>query len=117
MRIDSCVRQQSPRVLIAQTTPPRATIRETAEEYHGKRISDPYRWMENMKDESFMSWLKGQNEHARETIAGIPGRDRIAARLNEVTTAVASVTTPRRAHGRMFYLKRLPDEDVGSCTC
>ena len=51
-----------------------------------------------MKDESFMSWLKGQNEHARATIAGIPGRDRIAARLNEVTTAVASVTTPRRAH-------------------
>jgi prolyl oligopeptidase len=68
--------------------------------------------METMKAGEFQSWLQGQNEHARATMAGIPGRDRIVARLNEVTTAVALVTAPRRANGRFFYLKRLPGENV-----
>ena len=96
----------------AQTAPPRAPIREIVEEYHGKKISDPYRWMENTKDAEFQSWLKGQDEYARATLAGIPGRDRIAARLNEVMTAVPEVSCFRRANGRVFYLKTLPGGEV-----
>src|SRR4051794_21546941 len=96
----------------AQTAPPRAAIRETVDDYHGKKISDPYRWMENMESPEFQSWLKGQNEYARATLAGIPGREQIAARLNQAMKDVGSVESVSRASDRLFYMKTLPGEDI-----
>jgi len=89
-----------------------APIRNVTEEYHGTKISDPYRWMENSNSAEFEAWLTSQAEFARATIARIPGRDRLAARLNELSTAVTSIALPVRRGNRYFYLKRLPNEDV-----
>jgi prolyl oligopeptidase len=92
--------------------PMRALTRDVAEEYHGTKISDPYRWMEDMNGAEFKSWLKSQADFTRTTIDRIPGRDRLAARLNELSTAVAQIALPVRRGNRYFYFKRLPNEDV-----
>jgi prolyl oligopeptidase len=68
--------------------------------------------MENMKDPEFQTWLKAQADFTRITLDRIPARDEIATRLNELSAAVAVVSSPVRRQNRYFYLKRQPKEDV-----
>ncbi len=68
--------------------------------------------MENGNNAGFKTWLKSQADFTRATIDRIPGRDRLAARLNELSTTVASIVRPVRREQWYFYLKRLPKDDV-----
>lgn len=52
---------------MAQTQPPKAEIRNVTDDYFGRKIVDPYRWMENEKDPEFVSFLKAQADYARAT--------------------------------------------------
>ena len=99
--------------LFGQNTPPvRAPVRDMLDNYHGTKVSDPYRWMENMNGAEFKSWLKSQGDFARSALDRVPGRERLAAELDKVSGAVASIAQPTRRGSRYFYLKRLPNEDV-----
>src|SRR5258707_12485938 len=54
--------------------PPKAPVHETEDEYFGTKIKDPYRWMENIKqDPEVQQWLKAQADFTRQTLDSMPG--------------------------------------------
>ena len=55
------------------------------ENYHGKQIPDPYRWLETHNDE-VDQWIKAQNAVTQEYLGDIDFRDNIKARLTEIWT-------------------------------
>ena len=59
-------------VLLAQTKPPAAPVRDVTDIYFGQTIVDPYRWMEKA-DPEFVAWLGHQNAYSRAVLATIPG--------------------------------------------
>jgi prolyl oligopeptidase len=96
------------------STPPVAPVRAVTDEYFGVKVSDPYRYMEDLKNPEVAGWFKGQNDYARAVLSRIPGRDAFLTRIKGLDeSAPARITDLRRLPGdRYFYQKRLASEDV-----
>jgi prolyl oligopeptidase len=93
--------------------PPIAPVRPVVDDYYGTKISDPYRYMEDLKDPEVQGWLKSQNDYTHAMLAGIPGRAKLLARMMELTESVARVGFVQRLPGDLyFYRKLLAHENV-----
>ncbi|MFM7134642.1 MAG: S9 family peptidase, partial [Planctomycetota bacterium] len=59
---------------------------EQVDDYHGTKVADPYRWLENdvRVDAEVAAWVKAQNEVTDAYLASIPGRAAIRARLERL---------------------------------
>jgi len=88
--------------------PPATPARAVVDDYFGTKISDPYRWMEDMKSADFRDWLKAQAVYADGVLATIPGRAALKQRLTELADASISVSGVEQAADRLFYLKTEP---------
>ena len=66
----------------AQTlTYPAARKTDTVDDYHGVKVADPYRWLEDDNAEETKAWVKAQNEITFGYLKSIPERDKIRERL------------------------------------
>lgn len=82
--------------------------------YFGKTYSDPYRWLENLKDKDVEAWFKAQAELTDGVLAKIPARDALASEwtaLDKLKPATYAQITYE--NGRVFYKKTLGGENVG----
>src|SRR5690349_7845623 len=58
-----------------------APVKPVHDRYFGTTITDPCRYMENLKDSAVQNWMKAQNGYTRSMLASIPGRHQLLARL------------------------------------
>ncbi len=93
------------------SAPPVAPKIPVRDNYFGTIVEDDYRWMEDRKAPQFVSWITGENAHARAVLAQIPGRDALLKRIAAHTGGGTAVTGVQFTHGRIFYLKRAPAEN------
>jgi prolyl oligopeptidase len=69
-------------MLAAQTMPyPQPRKDSTADDYHGVKIADPYRWLENTDSPETAAWVEAENKVTQQYIAGIPRRAAFKDRL------------------------------------
>ena len=94
--------------------PPVAPVRPVTDEYFGTKVTDPYRYMENLKDPEVQKWFKDEDDYTRRVLAGIPGRERLLARVRELDQAAPFRVSDvqRFAGGKYFYEKQLASESV-----
>ena len=86
-------------VLFAQTSPPVAPVRPVVDDYFGTKITDPYRWMEDMKSPEFQAWMKAQNDYTRVIIDSIPGRQKLVESImgyDNARTSIVDLSNVRR---------------------
>jgi prolyl oligopeptidase len=98
----------------AQIKYPATRTVDAADTYFGKTYKDPYRWLENLKDEGVQAWFKEQAVLTDDLLARIPAREALAAewmKLDKLQPAKYSAITYE--HGRVFYKKTLGGENVG----
>jgi prolyl oligopeptidase len=74
----------SPLAILAQLQYPETKKGETVEDYHGTKVADPYRWLEDDNSEDTKAWVKAQNKVTFDYLATIPQRDKIKKRLEEL---------------------------------
>jgi prolyl oligopeptidase len=96
------------------TGPPVAPVRVVTEDYFGTKVSDPYRYMENLTDPEVAKWFKEQNAYTRLVLSQIPGRVALLARIKELDQSGPPrvFDVQRYQNGKYFYQKRLPDEEI-----
>ena len=89
-------------------TVPVAAVRNVTEQLHGVAVSDPYRYMENVKDPQVQAWLKAQGDAARSTLDRIAGRDTFLSRIEALDAEQGDVVREvvRTADGTVLYLQR-----------
>jgi prolyl oligopeptidase len=94
--------------------PPVAPVRPVTDEYFGTKLTDPYRYMENLKDPEVARWFKDQDDYARSVLGRIPGRSALLNRIKELDQAAPFRVgdVQRFEDGRYFYQKQLASEDV-----
>ena len=63
---------------VGQSKLPNTPVREVTEDYFGTRVSDPYRWLEDLKDKAVESWFKAQADLTDGLLGRISARDRLA---------------------------------------
>ena len=74
--------------------------------YHGVRVADPYRWLEDdvRTSKAVADWVAAENTITRSYLAAIPQRDRIKKRLTELWN-FAQYSSPFKEGGKYFYFK------------
>ena len=92
-------------------TPPDTAKRDVIDTYFGTDIKDPYRWLEDLKSPEVSAWMKAQNNYTRSVLDGIPGRDKLRARIAELDNTGVQVNALQSFGGRLFYLKSTPGDD------
>ena len=93
-------------------SPPVAAVKPVTDDYYDTKLTDPYRYMENLKDPEVQAWMKAQNDYTRAALASIPGHAQLLARIQELDEAVPRVFAQRLPGDLYLVRKRLPTEDV-----
>jgi prolyl oligopeptidase len=83
-------------------TYPEAHEDAVVDEYHGERVADPYRWLEDPDAAPTRAWIDAENALTAQYLAEIPGRERIHARLTELWN-YERYELPDPRGGRLFY--------------
>ena len=97
---------------LAQTGPyPATPVRPVTDTYHGTVVTDPYRWMEDMKSAEFQAWLKTQAGYAADALARLPGRAALRQRMGALADAGETTGGYEEAGGHIFFLKREPGQN------
>jgi prolyl oligopeptidase len=92
------------------TSPPVAPARAVTDDYWGTKVLDPYRYMENLTDPEVLAWIKGQNDYTRATLARLPGREQMLARIRELDQSAPRVRVVRLPSDTYLLLKMKPGE-------
>jgi len=95
-----------PAIAAAQMPPP-APQHPVTDTYFGRRVVDPYRWLEDVHSPETKAWLDAQAAYARATLDSLPGRTDFASRaLHFADAAPFAIGAVREAGGQLFYVKR-----------
>ncbi len=85
---------------------PAASSRGAVDQYHGTRVSDDYRWLENGTDPAVRAWSAEQNKRARAYLDGLPIRREIEDRLTRLlTNSGTDYSSLMARRGGVFLLK------------
>ena len=74
---------------------------------------EPHLWLEDGGDPAVQAWVAQQNARTAAAIASYGGRERLAARV-EALQRIAAVGAPREHGGRLFYARRIADQEQPS---
>ncbi len=83
---------------------PPARKGDQVDDYHGTKVADPYRWLEDAQAPETREWIEAQNQLTSGYLRGIPGSDRIRERLTRLWD-YEKYGVPFREGGRYFYTK------------
>jgi prolyl oligopeptidase len=87
------------------TAPPKAKIETVVDDYHGHKIADPYRWLEDSKSQDTQRFVEEENAYTRGVLEAVPGRDKLRVRLEQLVT-IGRVEAPRTGGNYYFYERR-----------
>ena len=103
--------------LLSMTSPvlagPPSTVVETVTERMGDLdVPDPYRWLEDLEVDSprVAEWTTAQNDYTRGILDQLPGRDALAARIEELMS-IGEVGAPVMRGNWYFNTQRRGDQN------
>ena len=68
----------------AGVTYPQTRKVDQQDDFFGTVVTDEYRWLEDQNSDEVAAWVKAQAELADDYLATLPGRERLATRLDEL---------------------------------
>ncbi len=81
--------------------PPAKTV-DQVDDYHGVKVADPYRWLEDPDSAESRQWIDAQNTLTEGYIRGVPERQAIIDRITKLWN-FEKYGTPSKQGGRYFW--------------
>ncbi len=102
-----------PTAPMLQLTYPVAPTADQVDDYHGERVADPYRPLEDSDAPASRAWIDAQNALTERVLGEVPSRREIRARLAQIWD-YPRAGAPWRRGERWFQLRNtgLQDQDV-----
>jgi prolyl oligopeptidase len=85
-------------------TYPTTTKADQVDDYHGTKIADPYRWLEDLDSPQTKAWVEAENRVTFAWLAQVSGREAIRKRLTELWN-YERYGLPHKKAGRYFYTR------------
>ena len=83
---------------------PPAPKGDVVDDYHGTKVPDPYRGLEDPDAPATRGWIEAENRLTESYLAAIPARERIRERLKRLWD-YPKFGAPFHKAGRYFYFK------------
>ena len=90
--------------------PPKAKVEVVVDDYHGHKVSDPYRWLENADSPDTQDYVREQMDYTRSRLDPLPGRDKINARLTQLLE-IGTIGTPHVGGRYYFHTRRAGNQN------
>ncbi len=110
----SCQKQTQTAQQTTKFTYPATPIRPVTDTYFGMKVTDNYRWLEDINQAATKEWFKAQGRYTDSVMGQIPGRDQLIQSFTEYDKLrPARYGEVEKRGNRYFYRKTLPAETVG----
>ena len=63
---------------------PKTRTVDQVDDYFGTKVSDPYRWMEDVDGPEVKAWIEEENTLTRSVLDAVPGREQMHVRLMDL---------------------------------
>jgi prolyl oligopeptidase len=83
---------------------PSARKGDVVDDYHGTKVADPYRWLEDPDSPESRSWIEAENRLTNAYLADIPARAALRDRLTKLWN-YPKFGSPFRKAGHYFFFK------------
>lgn len=93
-----------PLLAMAQLKYPETKKIPVVDDYHGTKVEDPYRWLEDDNAEATRNWVKEENKVTFDYLATIPIRDRVKKRLEKLWD-YPKYSSPFKKAGYFYFFK------------
>lgn len=91
---------------------PETPQKPVTDEYHGTKVSDPYRWLEDASAAEVTKWTAAQNKVTRAFLDSLPSLDPLRKRLKELNSGSSpDYLSLRSQGGKLFALKVQPPKN------
>ena len=77
---------------------------DQVDDYHGVKVADPYRWLENLDSEETRTWVEAENKLTFDFLNAIPARTQIKDRLTKLWN-YEKFGVPFKEGDRYFYTR------------
>ena len=95
----------------AQPRVPAAQRLDSSDTFFGTRVPDPYRWLERYEQPQIRAWYEAEDAVAQAYLNSAPAYAVILGRLAQARQSRPyAIGSYVERHGRLFYFKRMPDE-------
>lgn len=81
---------------------PETRMFDVVDNYHGREVQDPYRWLEDTESDDTAAWIKAQNELTDSYLKSLPQRSAMKERL-EAFWNYERFGLPRKKGNAYFY--------------
>src|SRR6266404_4844046 len=85
--------------------PPQARIAMVMDDYHGVKVCDPYRWLEDSSSPETQRFVREENSYTHAVLEHVDGREKLRERIEKLLT-IGRVGAPRVGGNRYFYERR-----------
>ena len=85
--------------------PPQARIAMVMDDYHGVKVCDPYRWLEDSSSPKTQRFVREENSYTHTVLEHVDGRKKLRERIEKLLT-IGRVGAPRVGGNRYFYERR-----------
>jgi prolyl oligopeptidase len=83
---------------------PRARKDSIVDVYHGVKVPDPYRWLEDADSAETQAWVAEQNKLTSDFLAAVAAKEKIKTRLTNLLN-YPRYSAPSKKGGRYFFWK------------
>jgi len=90
--------------MIKPNTYPPARKSDQVDDYHGVKVADPYRWLEDLDSEETRAWVEAENKLSFAYLASIPARTPLKERLTKLWN-YEKYGIPFKEGNRYFYTR------------
>ena len=109
LALAAAVQAPPPAPPVAARTPPAARRQPVVDTYHGVKVVDPYRWLEDGSSPEVRAWSDAENAYARDVLDALPAAPELRRRIGAIFAALpASYHGFQLAGGTLFAFASQP---------
>ena len=84
---------------------------DVVDDYHGTKVADPYRWLEDLDSRETAEWVAAQNRVTDRYLAQFPIRETFRRRIQRLWN-FRKTNLPVAENGRLFYRADRSEPDL-----